>query len=218
VIVAHAGSHLGDWDLTAIAGLGAFHGVNPAMGWLFAVAIGLQTGSRRALLLALVPLAIGHEASVGATLLLVEELHVLASDTAIRIGCGSLLGVFAMWKLWRAGRHVRWVGMRLRFHELALWSFLMASAHGAGLMLFPFAVGDGGSGHERASAVLASGALDAAVAAGVHTAAMATVAGIVAVLVHEVVGVGIVRRGWLNVDRIWAVSLLAGAVATLFVP
>ena len=142
-MLAYAADRLGDWDLAAIAGLGAFHGVNPAMGWLFAVAIGLQTRSRRALVLALVPLALGHEASVGLTLLLVEELHVLASDTAIRIGCGSLLAAFALWKLTRSGGHVRWVGMRLRFHELALWSFLMASAHGAGLMLFPFAVGGG---------------------------------------------------------------------------
>ncbi len=130
-----------DWSYAGVAALGAFHGVNPAMGWLFAVAFGLQQGSRRALLLALVLLAIGHELSVLPTLVAVEELHVFASDTAIRIAGAAALGAFGLWKLVRAHAHHRWVGMRLRYRELVLWSFLMASAHGAGLMLMPFVVG-----------------------------------------------------------------------------
>ena len=205
-----------DWSFAGVAALGAFHGVNPAMGWLFAVAFGLQKNSRRALLAALVPIAIGHELSVLPTLLVVEELHVVASNAAIRVAGAVALGAVGLWKLGRAHRHPRWVGMRLRFQELALWSFLMASAHGAGLMLLPFAVGDRQESHTAAS-IAASGALDATLAAAVHTAAMAVVAGTVALLVYEVVGVGILRRAWLNLDRVWAFALLAGAAATLFI-
>ena len=204
-----------DWSYAGVAALGAFHGVNPAMGWLFAVAFGLQQGSRRALLVALVFLAIGHELSVLPTLVAVEELHVFVSDTAIRIAGAAALGAFGLWKLVRAHGHHRWVGMRLRYRELVLWSFLMASAHGAGLMLMPFAVGDRQESHTAAS-IAKSGALDATLAAAVHTAAMAVVAGTIALLVYEVVGVGILRRAWLNLDRIWAFALLAGAAATLF--
>jgi hypothetical protein len=204
-----------DWSLGGITALGAFHGLNPAMGWLFAVAIGLQTRSRKALLLAIIPLAIGHEASVGLTVLLVNEARVLTSEDVIRPFAAGLLLAVAVWKIWRAGRHPRWVGMRLSFRELALWSFLMSTAHGAGLMLFPFVLG--GQGHEH-DAVLASGAADAFVAAGVHTLAMASVAAAVALLVYQVVGVGILRKAWFNLDRVWAFALVVGAAATLLVP
>lgn len=205
-----------DWSYAGVAALGAFHGVNPAMGWLFAVAFGLQHGSRRALALAIVPLAIGHELSVLPGLLAVEELHLIASDTAIRIAGACALGAFGLWKLVRAHAHPRWVGMRLRYRELALWSFLMASAHGAGLMLLPFVVHREESSH-TAAAIAGSGALEAVLAAAAHTAAMAAVAGAVALVVYEVVGVGVVRRAWLNLDRVWAVALLGGAAATLFI-
>lgn len=204
-----------DWSYAGIAGLGAFHGINPAMGWLFAVAVGLQLGSRRALLVALIPLAIGHELSVLPTLIMVEELHVIASENVIRIAGASALGAFGLWKLVRGHRHHRWVGMHLGYGELAIWSFLMASAHGAGLMLIPFAVTDDHDG--TAVSVVASGALDATAAACVHTAAMAVVAGSVALLVYEIFGVSVLRRVWLNLDRAWAGALLAGAVATLFI-
>jgi hypothetical protein len=204
-----------DVGLGGVAALGAFHGLNPAMGWLFAVAIGLQTRSRKALLLALIPLALGHEASVGLLLLLVNEAHVVASETVIRGFAAGLLIAMAIWKLWRSDRHLRWVGMRLTFRELALWSFLMATAHGAGLMLFPFVLGDEEHLHGAAD-ILAQGALEAGVAASVHTLAMGLTAGALALVVYEVVGVGILRRAWVNVDRVWAFALVVGAAATLF--
>jgi hypothetical protein len=201
-----------DWDWGWIAGLGAFHGVNPAMGWLFALALGLQERSRRALLLALVPIALGHEAAVGLAVLLIEELRVLASDGAIRIAGAAALAALAVWRIVRSHRHPRWVGMRLRPRELALWSFLMSSAHGAGVMLFPFVLGvqvhDG-------RGILPSGLEVAAGAVLVHGLVMIAVAGAIAVVVYEVVGVGFLRRGWLNLDRLWAYALLVGAGATL---
>ena len=189
-------------DLGGIAGLGAFHGLNPAMGWLFAVALGAQEGSRRMLLLALPPIALGHAVSIALTLLVVEEARLVVPQTAVRIAGAAALALFALWKLARA-RHPRWVGFRVRRRELVLWSLLMASAHGAGLMLLPFAVdGSGGMAFVAEATV-------------VHTLAMIAASGATAVAVYEIFGVGVLRRAWLNLDRLWAYVLLAGAAATL---
>jgi hypothetical protein len=214
---SHGGGTAGmtGWDLGAILLLGAFHGINPAMGWLFAVALGLQAGTRRRLAAALPPIAAGHAASMGLTVLFVEELRVFTSDTAIRIAGGALLAAFALWRILRSHRHPRWVGMSLRPRELALWSFLMSTAHGAGLMLIPVMVGIGVSSHNDMLMPSSLGLVTTAVA--IHTAAMVAVAGGIAFLVYEFVGIGVLRRGWLNVDRIWAYALGAGAAVTLLV-
>jgi hypothetical protein len=211
----HAGGTTGmsAWDLGAVLLLGAFHGLNPAMGWLFAVALGLQAQARRPLVAALGPIAAGHAASMGMTVLLVEELRVLASDTAIRIAGAAALGTFALWRILRSHRHPRWVGMRLRPRELALWSFLMSTAHGAGLMLIPVIVGIGVSSHDHMLMPSTVGLMAGAVA--IHTAAMVAVAGTIALLVYEFAGIRVLRRGWLNLDRLWAYALGAGAAATL---
>jgi hypothetical protein len=193
------------WGLGGVTALGAFHGVNPAMGWLFAVAIGLQAGSRRALVLALPPIAVGHLASVGLTLLVVGELQSVVSERTLRL-CGfTALAIFAWWRFVRPHAHPRWVGMRIRRHELAVWSFLMSTAHGAGVMLFPFALAVHAHQHVAAEALL------------LHTLAMILVAAVCALIVYEAVGVGILRRGWVNLDRVWAYALAAGAAATLLV-
>jgi hypothetical protein len=197
------------WDLATVAALGAFHGLNPAMGWLFAVALGLQEGARRAVYGALGPIAAGHAASIAVAVAVLEGLHALVSTGALRIAGALALGAFAVWKLARE-RHPRWVGFRIGRAELALWSFLMATAHGAGLMLFPVIIGTpAGAGMDPA-------AVDAGlVAVAVHTAAMVAVAGLLAAAVYEVVGVGILRTRWVNLDRLWAGALLVGATATL---
>jgi hypothetical protein len=203
-----------DWDLGGIALLGAFHGLNPAMGWLLAAAVGFQERSRRALLLALVPIAIGHAAAVALAVGVVEEARVLASDRVPRLVAAALLVALALWRL--AGRHRhRFIGMRFGSGELALWSFLMASAHGAGLMLVPFVLGiDPGGGHHHG---MPGGLLGAGVAVEAHTIAMALTAAAIALLVYDVVGVALLRRAWVNLDRVWAVALLGGAALTLFV-
>jgi hypothetical protein len=191
------------WGLGAVTALGVFHGLNPAMGWLFAVAVGLQRGSRRALLSALPPIALGHAAAVGLALLVVTELETFVSEWTLRLGGFALLAVFAWWRFVRPHAHTRWVTMRVGGRELVAWSFLMSTAHGAGLMLFPFAV----SAHVHAAV--------APQVVVLHTLAMLVVAAAAAVVVYEVVGVRILRRGWVNLDRVWAYALGAGAAATL---
>ncbi|MCG5436811.1 hypothetical protein [Micromonospora foliorum] len=201
--------------LATLAALGAFHGLNPAMGWLFAVARGLQERSRLALLRALPPIAAGHLASVAIVAALVAATRSVTASTALAVVGGVLLVAFGMWRL-LSERHFRWAGMRLSAAQLAGWSFLMSSAHGAGLMLLPVLVAEpvpgGHSGHLAAAPV---GALSGLAAAGVHTVAMLGVALAVALLVYHVLGVGVLRRAWFNVDRLWAGVLVAAGVVTL---
>ncbi|MFF3855484.1 hypothetical protein [Micromonospora sp. NPDC002575] len=199
-----------------LAGLGAFHGLNPAMGWLFAVARGLQERSRRVLLASLPPIALGHLASVGVVAALVTATRSVAASTAVAVTGGVLLVGFGLWRL-LSRRHFRWAGMRLSNAQLAGWSFLMSSAHGAGLMLLPVLLAEpvAGAGHTGHLAAAPAGALPGLAAAGVHTVAMFGVALAAAVTVYEVLGVGVLRRAWFNVDRLWAGVLVAAGVVTL---
>jgi len=201
--------------LATLAALGAFHGLNPAMGWLFAVARGLQERSRLALLRALPPIAAGHLASVAIVAALVSATRSVTASSALAVIGGGVLVAFGLWRL-LSERHFRWAGMRLSAAQLAAWSFLMSSAHGAGLMLVPVLVAEpvpgGHSGHLAAAPV---GALSGLAAAGVHTVAMLGVALAVALLVYQVFGVGVLRRAWFNVDRLWAGVLVAAGLVTL---
>ncbi|MFF0318004.1 hypothetical protein ACFYPH_25645 [Micromonospora sp. NPDC005252] len=201
--------------LATLAALGAFHGLNPAMGWLFAVARGLQERSQAALLRALPPIAAGHLASVAIVAALVTATRSVTASTALAVVGGVLLVGFGLWRL-LSERHFRWAGMRLSAAQLAGWSFLMSSAHGAGLMLLPVLVAEpvpgGHSGHLAAAPV---GALPGLAAAGVHTVAMLGTALVVAMLVYQVLGVGVLRRAWFNVDRLWAGVLVAAGLVTL---
>ena len=129
------------WPWLSLALLGAYHGVNPAMGWLFAVALGLQEHSRKALLRALLPITLGHWASIALTAALVGGLQVVSPPYLLRPLAAAALILFGLYKFVKPRSHPRWVGMRVSLRELALWSFLMSSAHGAGLMLFPVLLG-----------------------------------------------------------------------------
>lgn len=206
------------WPWLVVAGLGAFHGINPAMGWLFAVALGLHRGSGRVVAIALLPIALGHAlailVAVAALLLLglVVELHWL------RRLAGLVLIGWAVWHWWRGSRHRVRFGMTVGWLGLAAWSFLMATAHGAGLMLIPalvpicFTDGTLALGNPFA----ASTAL-ALLAVLLHTAAMLAVTGAVAFVVYRFVGVAILRTAWINLDLLWTAALvLAGAL--LLVP
>ncbi|GGR95462.1 hypothetical protein GCM10010169_45000 [Micromonospora fulviviridis] len=201
----------------ALAGLGAFHGLNPAMGWLFAVARGLQERRRAALLRALPPIAAGHLASVAVVAALVSATRSVAAGTAVAVTGGVLLVGFGLWRL-LSERHFRWAGMRLSAAQLAGWSFLMSAAHGAGLMLLPVLLAEPAvtaGPHAGHVAAAPAGALTGLAAAAVHTGAMLGVALAVALLVYEVLGVGVLRRAWFNVDRLWAGVLVAAGVVTL---
>jgi hypothetical protein len=188
--------------------LGAFHGLNPAMGWLFAVARGLQERSRDKMLQSIPVIALGHLASVALVALVVAATGSLVTGTVLSVAGGVILVAFGLWRL-LSTRHFRWVGMRLSLGQLAGWSFLMSSAHGAGLMLLPVFTGLHAEGHAGHAV---SGGL--AVAA-LHTLAMFVVALVVAVVVYEVVGLTVLRRAWFNVDRMWAVALVGAGVVTL---
>nr|WP_246650960.1 hypothetical protein [Nonomuraea guangzhouensis] len=188
--------------------LGAFHGLNPAMGWLFAVARGLQERSRDLLLQSLPVIALGHLASVALVALVVGATGSLVTGRVLSIGGGVVLVGFGLWRL-LSTRHFRWVGMRLSLWQLACWSFLMSSAHGAGLMLLPVFTGLHVPGHPGHA--LTGGLAVAAL----HTLAMFVVAGVIALVVYEVVGLTVLRRAWFNLDRMWAVALVSAGVITL---
>ena len=208
------------WPWLVLVGLGAFHGINPGMGWLFAVALGLQEQSQRAVRRALLPIALGHAASIGVVVLAVGLLQAVLSEQVVRYLCAALLGVFGLWRLVRA-RHPRWVGMRVGFRDLILWSFLMASAHGAGLMLVPLLLQwpAPDASHARLMAALwpqaaaTSPALVLA-AVSVHTLSLFLVTSAIALLVYEKLGVAFLRHAWFNLDVLWAAALfIAGALA-----
>jgi hypothetical protein len=205
-------------ELAALTALGAFHGLNPAMGWLFAVARAMQERSRRVLLTSLPPIAAGHLASVAIVAAVVSATQSVVAANVVGIAGGALLVVFGLWRL-LSERHFRWAGMRLSNAQLAGWSFLMSSAHGAGLMLLPVlattAVATHESHHAGALAGAPTAALPGLAAAGVHTIAMFAVMAACAVLVYEFVGVNILRRAWFNIDKLWAAVLVAAGALTI---
>ena len=198
----------------ALAGMGAFHGLNPGMGWLFAVAIGLQERSRRALLRALGPIALGHAASILIVAGLVGALQSLVATRFVAIGGGLVLVGFGLWRA-LSKRHFRWAGMRLSPLQLAGWSFLMSSVHGAGLMLLPVLVMGAPGSHGHPGHGGAAPLWTGLAATAVHTVAMVGVAGVIAVVVYEVIGLRILRTAWINLDQVWAVALVGAGVATV---
>jgi hypothetical protein len=207
------------WPWVALVVLGAYHGVNPGMGWLFAVALGLQKRSRRALLGALPFLALGHEASVAVAVALVSSVSLVVSDQALHlIGAAALL-LFGAWKLLKPA-HPKWVGMQVSRRDLVTWSFLMSSAHGAGLMLWPVLLGVAGplgnplDDFPGLSFGWATVLTDLA-AVLLHSLAMLLVMGLVAIVVYEKVGLAILRSAWINLDRLWALAVLVAGVVTL---
>jgi hypothetical protein len=206
-------------ELAALVGLGAFHGLNPAMGWLFAVARGMQERSRAVLLRSLPPIAAGHLASVAIVAAVVSATESVVAANVVGIVGGLVLVAFGLWRL-LSERHFRWAGMRLSTGQLAGWSFLMSSAHGAGLMLLPVLTTTTVHAHmaHMAPTAPAAGtpgaALTGLAAAGVHTVAMFTVMAICAILVYEFVGVGVLRRAWFNMDKVWA-GVMVGAGALI---
>ena len=215
---ALTGAVASEWSWVALAGLGAFHGLNPAMGWLFAVALGLQDQRRSAVFKALPPIALGHALSVGVVIAVVAGARVVLPLATIRWGGGAALLGFGVYRLWRKGRHPRWVGMRVGARDLVLWSFLMSSAHGAGLMLVPVLLqlptAHAAHGMPLGSSSASLPLLGAAL--GVHTLAMFAVMAGVAVLVYETAGLELLRRGWINLDLIWSAALIGAGVATMW--
>lgn len=211
--------------LLALFLLGCYHGINPAMGWLFAVALGLQERSARAVGAAIVPIAIGHVASVAVVISLALFAAGSLPQPAVRAGASLLLVAFGTYRLVRA-RHPRWVGMRVGFGGLIAWGFLMASAHGAGLMLLPFVLPPSTTSHAGSMpmpmpmpAAAADGSATSfavgALTVGVHSLGYLLVTTIAAFLVYRRFGLKILRTAWFNVDLVWAVALIAAGLIAL---
>jgi hypothetical protein len=201
--------------------LGAYHGINPAMGWLFAVSLGMQDGSRRAVLRALGPIAVGHEISIALVAGLVIGLRFVAGSTALHIGAAAALTAFGIFRFVKPRAHFRWTKMRVSQRELTLWSFLMSTAHGAGLMVAPVLIGAGlgnGASHDHDLSAMSLGALSlpqTALAVIVHVAAMVVVMGAVAVAVYQRLGLAVLRRAWINSDHVWAAAFVMAGAMTL---
>jgi hypothetical protein len=219
----------GLWPWLTLFGLGAFHGINPAMGWLFAVGLGLQEQKRIAVLRALPPIALGHALSIGIIIAAVLLARVTVPPFALKIAAAAILFAFGLYRLFRS-RHPNWVGMRVGFGDLTLWSFVMASAHGAGLMLIPLFLK---SAPQTLAPHTGPMALHMHAACGldfanfstpwlltssiaVHTFGYLLVTGVVAMLVYEKLGVGMLRRAWFNVDLFWMLALMATGLFILF--
>ncbi|MBL0371319.1 hypothetical protein JJB09_04700 [Rhizobium sp. KVB221] len=205
------------WPWMLLAGLGAFHGLNPAMGWLFAVALGVHRQSAAAVVQAVPAIALGHAASIALVAGALVAANLYVDQDALRTATGVGLIGWALWhSLFGHRRRVR-IGMRTGLAGLTLWSFLMATAHGAGLMvlpaLMPLCIADsplgtvGGNG----SAAMTFAAV------GVHTLAMLTATSLVALAVYRWVGLEILRSAWINVDLVWTLVLVGTGAGLLIV-
>jgi hypothetical protein len=208
--------NLSSW--LALAGLGAFHGLNPGMGWLFAVALGMQEGKRSAVWRAMIPLAIGHVLAVAAAIAVAILAGTAMTANVLRWPVAIVLVGLGVRMLYRH-LHPRWAAMRVGMGGLTLWSFLMASAHGAGLMVLPVflsmrAAAEGPSCHAQgASTHFATGA----VATFIHGAGYLTVTALAAWVVVDRFGLGLLRKAWINLDAIWAGALILTGCLTILV-
>jgi len=205
------------WPWMLLAGLGAFHGLNPAMGWLFAVALGVHRQSFTAVVQAVPAIALGHAVSIALVAGAVVAAGLFVNQDAVRMATGVTLVAWAIChQVFGHSRRVR-VGLRTGLAGLVLWSFLMATAHGAGLMILPALMplcltqpplpNVGGAG----SAAMALAAV------GVHTLAMLAVTSLIALTVYRWVGLEILRSAWINVDLLWTGVLFATGVGLLII-
>jgi hypothetical protein len=192
--------------------LGAYHGINPGMGWLFAVARGMQEHRARAVAMSLPPIALGHALSIGVVVLIAGLAQVAVPLTYIRIGVAVALVGLGVYKLIRS-RHFHWGGMQVGFRELTIWSFLMASAHGAGLMVLPVVLA-GPHAHHHA---MLQGAASGVWATLIHTLGYFTVTAAAALLVYQKFGLALLRRSWVNLDLIWAIALVVTGLVALLI-
>jgi hypothetical protein len=208
-------------DWLAVVLLGAYHGINPGMGWLFAVALGLQHGSARGVWRALPPIALGHLAAVAVVLLIAGLAQVVVPVEMLKVVVALMLIALGLYRLRRHG-HPRYGGMQIGFRDLTAWSFLMASAHGAGIMVLPFvlpaAAAVSAAGHEHAAHIASAGtsvATAGAMAVGIHTLSYFTVMALAAWAVHRWFGLGLLRNAWFNLDWVWAGALVVTGLVVL---
>ena len=212
-------AEMGSTALWLMLLLGAYHGINPGMGWLFAVALGMQERKGSAVARALVPIALGHGLAIGSVVITAAFLGMALPPEVIRYPVAAILfglGIFSLVRHY----HPRWVRMQVGFRDLTIWSFLMASAHGAGLMVLPVLLrsstveaADQMEGHHHISA--AASPLAALLATTVHTVAYLAVTGLIAWVVYRKFGLAVLRNAWFNLHFVWAVALVVTSLVTL---
>ena len=208
-------SHAGSWGWPALLLLGAYHGINPGMGWLFAVALGMQEQRRAAVAWALVPITLGHALAIAVAIGVAGVLGMVVSLGHLKLMVAAALFAFGGYRFIRH-RHPKGGGMRVGFRDLTLWSFLMASAHGAGLMVLPVLFGLS-AGEHGGHAAGAQSLPVASLAVGIHTAGYLAVTALVAAIIYEKIGLAVLRQAWVNMDLIWAGALLFTGLLTLMV-
>ena len=201
--------------------LGAYHGINPGMGWLFAVALGMQEHKGSAVARSLVPLAVGHALAIAVVLLATALLGMVVPRATVRYCVAAFLiglGIYSLAKHW----HPRWVRLQVGFRDLTVWSFLMASAHGAGVMVIPVLLGSGTveaaermAGHHQMAA--GTSPLIGMTALLVHTSAYLAVTGVLAWVVYRKLGLGVLRKTWFNFNLLWGVALVITGLFTIFI-
>lgn len=208
-----------DWQ--AMVALGAYHGINPGMGWLFAVALGMQQKSAWGVWRALPPIALGHALAVGAVVLVATLAGIVVPASVLKAVIATVLITFGCYRLWRH-RHPRFGGMQVGFRDLTAWSFLMASAHGAGFMVLPWVmampaeVSAAGGAHALHATSVSAGAPWIGVrAVGVHTLSYLVVMTFAAWVVYRKLGLAFLRTAWFNMDWVWAGALIVTGVAVL---
>ncbi|HSZ64299.1 MAG TPA: hypothetical protein VK828_21050 [Terriglobales bacterium] len=222
-------NHFTLWPWAAMFLLGAYHGVNPGMGWLFATALGMQKKNAAAVGQALVPIAVGHFIAIGLVVAAAVVAGAVLPLQYVKIAAACVLFGFGLQRLIRKS-HRSWGGMQIGFRDLCIWSFLMASAHGAGFMLLPILLKMSAlhSAPQSGLTMIApaphlhgdafEGPWTASVALFVHTLGYLLVTGLIAVVVYEKVGLEVLRKAWVNLDLIWAVALIVTAGFTLLIP
>ena len=216
--------------LYIMAAFGAYHGLNPGMGWLFALSLGLQRQSDRAIWSSLFPIAVGHALSLVVVALAVVATAQFVPASFLKFATAILLIGFGLYKVFNYYRHPRWVGMKVGMGDLTLWSFLMATAHGAGLMIAPLVLSLAASdselhmdhaamtGEHASHLAMMGTSLNSEVALGIllHTLTMLVVMALIAWVVYKKFGLRILRSHWINFDLIWAGALLiVGTIALL---
>jgi len=205
--------HTGSWETLVL--LGAFHGINPAMGWLFAVALGMQEGRRRAVWRALLPLGLGHALAIALAIALAAMLGFMLPRNVLRWAVAIILVVAGLLFFFRHP-HPRWAAMRVSMGDLTLWSFLVGTVHGAGLMVVPvfLRISEHGSPHSHFAT---NSAWLAICATSVHTISYLIITGAIAAVVFEKFGVNFLRKAWINIDLVWAAALILTGVTNLFI-
>jgi hypothetical protein len=209
----------GGWNWPTLFLLGAYHGINPGMGWLFAVALGMQEKNSKAVVRSLAPITLGHALAIGVVIGLAGLLGIVLPLNYLKIAVAAGLVTLGIYRLVQ-NRHFRWVGMQVGFGELTLWSFLMASAHGAGFMVLPVVMGLPASNapaghHMHMHSAGLQDPLTGLLATLLHTLGYLTLTALIALVVYHKFGLALLRKAWFNLDLVWAAALIVTGLVAL---